>query len=364
MGKILPIVAALLVLAAILLAVTGFGAVQSFGSATPLNTLSHDELYGKRATARVSDILGDFAAKPKTYDEEGNIAEYKERYVVYKTQEGYYLAICIRGARELINAEQYVNALEAYTTEQLSQFNMGNVEGTVDKLEDYLYTMLCSWLEQEGGEESETYDEEYLSQYVLPLVLENGHLGKTSRTVTWALTIVALLLIAAAIVLVIELLAGYWEKPMRSLIASEGADRADEIFGNAEEFGKKLRIGSDRIFVSGKLVTDIIRTDDVIWTYGRSRRLDNGDTLWSMVLKTTQGEEYAAQVGEARLVQGATDLLVSFGGPVVTGYDKDKARLYERDLTGFIGRARKLHAARKSEDPSGEAEEETEQPEE
>ena len=128
-------------------------------------------------------------------------------------------------------------------------------------------------------------------------------------------------------------------------------------------FGKKLRIGPERTFVAGKLVTEIFKTGDVIWTYGRSKRLEGGANFWSLVMKTTGGEEYVAPVGDAGTAQAALEKIVSFGGPVVTGFDKDKQRLYDKDLTGFIGRAKKLHAAAlaaEKEEPE-EPEEETEE---
>lgn len=344
--KILPLAIVLLAVAAALLAATGFGAFKAYSKAPELSKLATSELKGAKAYARISDIIGEFAVKPKSYDADGNVAEYKARYCVYKTDAGDYIGICIRGKRELIAAEQYVSALEAYTTEELSQFNMGSVEGTVGKLEDYLYEMLRGAVEQEELEEGEPeHDAAFLDAHVLPLVLENGYLGTMPRMGTWALTIIAALLVAAALVYLIAAATGYWEKPMRRLIADESAAGANAAFDEGEDFGKKLRIGPERTFVAGKLVTEIFKTGDVIWTYGRSKRLEGGANFWSLVMKTTGGEEYVAPVGDAGTAQAALEKIVSFGGPVVTGFDKDKQRLYDKDLTGFIGRAKKLRAA-------------------
>ena len=346
--KILPLAIVMLAVAAALLAATGFGAFQAYSKAPELSKLASGELKGTKAYAKISDIIGEFAVKPKSYDSEGNIAEYKARYCVYKTDAGDYIGICIRGTSELIAAEQYVSALEAYTTEELSQFNMGSVEGTVGKLEDYLYEMLRGAVQQEELEEGEPeHDEAFLDAHVLPLVLENGYLGTMPRGATWALTIIAAMLIAAALVYLIAAAAGQWEKPMRQLIADESLTGANAAFDAGEDFGKKLRVGPERIFVAGKLVTDVVKTDSVIWTYGRSKRLEGGANFWSLVMKTTEGEEFVAPVGDAGTAQAALEKIVSFGGPVVTGFDKDKQRLYERDLTGFIGRAKKLFAEKK-----------------
>jgi hypothetical protein len=344
--KILPLAIALLVAAAALFAATGFGAFKSFGEAPQLNKLASEELKGARAYARIADIIGEFAVKPKSVDSEGNIVEYKARYCVYKTDAGDYLGICIRGKTELINAAQYVSALEAYSTEELAQFNMGTVEGTVGRIEDYLYDMLRSAVQKSAGE-GEEFDEAYLDAHVLPLVLENGYLGTMPRPWSWALTIIGLLLAASAVVYLCACLTGYWEKPRKALVSELGREAAEKTFDEGEDFGRKLRIGPERIFVAGKLVTDVVKTDEVIWTYGRSRRLEGGGNFWSLVIKTTEGGEFVAPVGDAGTAQAALEKIVSFGGPVVTGFDKDKQRLYERDLTGFIGRARKLFAEQK-----------------
>ena len=82
-------------------------------------------------------------------------------------------------------------------------------------------------------------------------------------------------------------------------------------------------------------------------------------------MKTTEGEEFVAPVGDAGTAQAALERILYFGGPVVTGFDKDKQRLYERDLTGFIGRAKKLHAEQKLHAAeAGEEAAEGEEPEE
>ena len=363
--KILPLAIVLLAVAAALLAATGFGAVKSFGEAPQLNKLAAEELKGAQAYARIADIIGEFAVKPKSYDSDGNIVDYKARYCVYRTDAGDYLGICIRGKTELINAAQYVAALEAYSTEELAQFNMGTVEGTVGKLEDYLYDMLRSAVANNVTEEGEeTHDEAFLDAHVLPLVLENGYLGTMPRPWCWALTIIALMLIASALVYIGACVTGYWEKPAKALVSELGKEAANAAFDEGEDFGKKLRIGPERIFVAGRLVTDVVKTDSVIWTYGRSRRLETGENFWSLVMKTTEGEEFVAPVGSAGTAQAALEKILSFGGPVVTGFDKDKQRLYERDLTGFIGRAKKLFAEQKLRAAESEETAEGEEPEE
>lgn len=340
---ILPVSAALLAAAALLLWATGFGIFDALSAPANITELRSGSLMGQRVFVSVTDILGDFAALPESYDSDGNVASYKERYCVVKVGDDY-MGVCIRGDEELSDVAQYVSAISAYSAEQLASFNMGSVTGTVNRLKSDTYSMLVGWVQQQETDK----DEFYIAQHTLPYVVEDGYLGSTSAGLTWTLSIFALLLVLGAAVLLIMAAAGVWERPLRAFIKETGKKAAEEDFAASAFEAPNLRMGPKHIYIFGKMATDIVETDSVVWAYPRSRRLEGGALKWSLVLRTADGGEYAAFMGPAAPVEKSMEELESYGYPLTTGYDKEKQRLYDKDLTGFVGWVKK-HPGSKSE---------------
>ena len=79
----------------------------------------------------------------------------------------------------------------------------------------------------------------------------------------------------------------------------------------------------------------------MIWAYARSRRLEGGALTWYFVMKTTDGREYTAHLGQAANVQAAEEELKRLVSPLCTGYDKEKQQLYEKHIKTFCARVRK-----------------------
>jgi hypothetical protein len=154
------------------------------------------------------------------------------------------------------------------------------------------------------------------------------------------LSVLALILLLAAIALIISLILGLWEKPLRAYIKKHGKSALREDYSTGTGFNKTLHVGSNYIWWFKGLTTAITDIHAVIWAYPRSRRLEGGRLTWYLVLKTEDKRELSVHLGDSSGVQAAIDLIKSKGYPLVTGYDKDKQKLYDNDIPTFKAKAK------------------------
>ena len=126
---------------------------------------------------------------------------------------------------------------------------------------------------------------------------------------------------------------------MRAALRQHGK-RLTADYDTAEVLGAQLRIGQDFIWVFGPLNTRILETKDVIWAYPRSKRLEGGKQAWSLVMKTDWGSEAAAKLESEAAVEKAVAALRSRGFPMTVGFDKEKQKLFKKDLAAFKSKVR------------------------
>ncbi len=354
---LLPAVGVLLLLALLLLWLSGFGVRYLFKKPVSLSGLSAAELPGSYVTLPVKDA-GEVYTFLGYQDDAGNPV-ITEEYTVCQV-EGKYLIIRVT-KKDLPTLEKYLNAADLVRSGELGsvlEANLGTLTGTVNRAKKDPEKQLRSWLTSHQidalnlkdnlngadlsaypGADKGDYDA-YLDEVILPLELDVGNLGVRSAGAVRSLTVLALLLVLLALALLATLLAGLWEKPLRQAVRQFGLKRLTADYEDAAIFGPDLRIGRDFIWVYGRLFTRILETKDVIWTYPRSRRLEGGKQRWSLVLKTDLGAEAAAKVGSEPEAEQAVACLRSRGYPITAGFDKEKLKLYKKDLTAFRNRVR------------------------
>ena len=233
----------------------------------------------------------------------------------------------------------------------------GSFTGTVNRLKDpEVLGRLRSWLtahqisdgtDNYSGTDVSGYEgaargdyTAYLDAAILPLVLETGHLGTRSAGTVTLLTVLALALVLLALLLGVSVLLGLWEKPTKAAIREYGLKRLAGDYDLAGIAGDSLRIGNDFLWVFGPLFTHIYEIREVVWLYPRSRRLEGGKKRWSLVLKTEHGEEDAAPLDSEWAVEQAIQTVIARGWPITVGFDREKQKLYKKDLAAFKGRVR------------------------
>lgn len=354
---LLPAGAAMLVIAAILLWIGGFGFPKLFAKPKNLAELRASEWSGSYVTLPVEDVEHTYGYLGYQ-DDEGN-AVASERFCLYE-KDGKYLVI--RLTEEFIPLmERYDDAEElVYSGEvgSLMEVDFGDLTGTINLRKNFEAVpllrkwLLEHWIDAEtmtdtlSGADLSGYAgaangdfEEYLKEAVPGFVLETGYRGtqplKRVRTTFW----LAVLFVVLFLLLMAGIFAGLFEKPMREAKRVHGRERLEADFRDASLFGPALRIGRQFVWISGTLKTTILPAREFIWAYPRNRRMDGGGTRRSLVLKTVNGKEYSVRLTGEHDVERAIGTLANCGFPLVVGYDKEKQKLYSKDLPAFRGRA-------------------------
>jgi hypothetical protein len=353
---LLPAFALLLLLALLLLWISGFGFRYLLRRPAQLSEVPTDQLKGSYVTMPVTE-----AGEQFTYlgyqDSAGNPV-ITEEYTVAKLR-GKYLMIRVT-KKDLPVLDKYLHASELVQSGELGsvlEANMGKLTGTVNKARPDAEKQLRSWfishqldarnkLDKLSGADISSYPgvaegkfDGYLDDVILPLELDVGYLGTRSGGAVKALTVIAVLLVLLALALAVSVFLGFWEKRMRAALRQHGKRLAAD-FDTAEIFGARLRIGQDFLWVFGPLTTRILETKDILWAYPRSKRLEGGKQAWSLVMKTEWGSEASAKLDSEAAVEKAVAALQSRGFPLTVGFDKEKQKLYKKDLAAFKSKVR------------------------
>ena len=353
---LLPAILLCLLLALLLLWISGFGFRYLLRKPAQLSELPLDGLKGSYVTMPVTE-----AGEQFTYlgyqDSTGNPV-ITEEYTVCKLR-GKYLMIRVT-KKDLPVLDKYLHAAELVQSGKMGsvlEANMGKLTGTVNKARPDALKQLRSWLtshqldarnrvDKYSGADISSYPgvaegkfDAYLDDVILPLELDVGSLGVRGGGTVKVLTVFAALLVLLALALAVSIFLGFWEKRMRAALRQHGK-RLTADYDEAEVLGARLRIGQNFIWVFGLMNTRILETKDVLWAYPRSKRLEGGKQAWSLVMKTDWGSEASAKLDSEAAVEKAVATLQSRGFPLTVGFDKEKQKLFKKDLAAFKSKVR------------------------
>ena len=355
---VLPAVAVLLLLAFLMLLFSSFGFRYLFGKPAALKDLTlATAVEGTYLDVPVDELDDTFAYYG--YEDEYGEAVVSERYALYMI-DGKYLIV--RVTKEYVPLlEKRDSADEMVTSGQIGsvlELNLGSFRGTLNKVNEQARKTLENWITShqiDAQTLTDRYTEAdisgyagaaegdysaYLNDVILPVQLESGYLGGHTAGAVKALSLLALIFLLLAILVIVSIFLGFWEKPYRAALRQYGKKHLAGDFDRAAILGEGLRIGEHFIWVSGKMFTRILAVKDVIWAYPRHRRLEGGKLRWSLVMKTVTGDEASVKLDSEASVNQAIGYIVNLGWPIAVGYDKEKEKLYKKDLAAFQGRAR------------------------
>lgn len=353
-----PVMAGLLILAALLLWLSGFGLRFLFQKPQALGGMTAAELPGSYVTLPVEELGVTFSYLG--YQDENGQSVVRERFCIYPL-EGKYLIVRVSGedVRKLEVHDDANDLVTSGAVGSLLEVDFGDLRGTVNgpakqEVTDLLRSCIQSlyidsqtltdtktgadlraWPGAEEGDYSA-----YLDQAIYPLQLEANYWGRCRVETVKLLSGIAAALTLLALGLAVSCFLGLWEKPMRAAARKYGGGPLAAEYQRADAYGTALRMSDHYLWWFRTLKTRLLRAEDVVWAYPRSRRLDGGRLVWSLVLKTVDGEEAAVRLGEEALVQRCILALQAKGYPLVVGFDKEKQKLYQKDLTAFRARAR------------------------
>ena len=369
---ILPLSILSLLLCVLMLALSGFRFVDIFRSPAHLRDIAVEDLNGSYAFINVSDIEGTFARYGAVAAEGETDVDIVRRYCIYKLDEDKYMGIAIKG-KQLADINKLGNAIETFGETQARTMDFGTMTGTVRPMKDELYDLLCGWAKETiltepsviqnpymtESEEDTPEQEQYYQEHVLPLILEVGYMGACPAAVVYILFILAVLFLLAAVVLILTMVFGVWDNPVRKLASVVDAKALERDFSEGKSVGNAIHIGHEYIWWFKRAKTDVIKTPDVIWAYPRSKRLEGGKLRWTIVLKTEDRREYGIVLGESEKVQEALEAIEAEGYLVGIGFDKQKQQLFDKDISAF--KARIKRERKEKDNAKQKAQEEKEQ---
>lgn len=347
---ILPLITAVILLCGLMLYLSGFGFVFLFKDPVRLEEIPEKELEGSYAKIDINKIEGTYAWYGAEA-EDGLEAEMYERYCVYVIDEDKYLGVRVTG-EHLNEVQAMYDAFEILGEDKAREMDFGTLSGTVksyQEVNESLYKFLCEWVDDRGltkastivdpystGDDELTPDQiAFFAEHVLPYILEVDYMGSHSSNVVNLMTAAAMILLLVALILVLTMAFGIWNRPVRKLVAAEGLEAVEKDYNAGTSICAAMHVGHTYTWLFKKVKTDVIKTADIIWAYPRSRRLEGGRLRWLIVLKTEDKREYGIVLNDKEKVLAAMEVIEAEGNLVTTGFDKKKQQLYDKDMSTF-----------------------------
>ena len=362
---LIPVILVLLFLAGLCWFLGGNGFLYRFREPQPADTLHLEGLEGSYVTVS-ADVLA-----PQTYafmgysytDEYGEENTVIEERYCYLIVDGKYLSVRVTNEdvpelEKVENAEQMVadgaigSILELQFADLTGTVISGGESDTRSILEQWIVNQnietdadgvtkdTATGRDLSSLAENGDYSS-YFNEVILPYRMTVGYWGNRTHAGAGTLAILAAVFLILALLLAASIPAGFWERPYRAALRRWGKKALRKDFAKGEHFGKRnnLLLGDTYVWWLRTFNSKVIPLEDVLWIYPRSRRLEGGKKDWSLGLRT-ETEKWGVRLGELSTVQRAIEAIRDKGHPVAMGYDKDKEKLFEKDLPQFKAKVR------------------------
>ncbi len=358
---LIPVMLALLALAALFWALGGSGFVYRFRQPREADTLHLADLDGSYVTVS-AETLGAQTFAFMGYTDEYEETVIEERFC-YLIVDGKYLTVRVTKAdvAELNKYEDGEEMVANGTIGSMMELKFAKLEGTVEPGGNTeTRDMLIQWITNQNiktdrdgvttdkatgadlSEYAETGDySAYLKDVILPYHMTIGYWGNRTRAGAEILAILAALCVLLALLLLVSIFLGVWERPYRQALRKWGRKPLGQDFAKGVRFGRKknLVLGDRYIWWLRTFSSRVMPVEDVLWVYPRSRRLEGGKKDWSLGLRS-ETEQWGVRQGELSAVHRAMEAIRDKGHPLAMGFDKDKQKLFEKDLTQFKAKVR------------------------
>ncbi len=335
--KLLPQIIVCILLAIVLLAVTGLGAILLLIGPTDLTSLDLSDASGRYVSVDASQALAGFA----TYS---NGSDVSKEYFVLDIGNGQYMAISAKSdTMDLLEAAGD-QAEDFYVNAAIDTINpMGTVSGTIvdlpEELRDYFDDAIASIAafvpELEGVED--------LSSVTVYSCLEVGRVGLLPVSAVIVLTIIALVLLVLGLLQLVLALGGFYQRESRAILAQylhTDTDRADaeKDFSDAQCI-EHVRVGHVYTWYQAGAKTMVLANSQIVWAYCQIEPLVVSKYRWPMCIWMRDGVRLEPHLQEQRSVQKILDTLASNGFHILTGYDADRLRLCTQNFPAFLAAA-------------------------
>ena len=365
---LVPAILVCLCLAALFWFLGGSGSLYRFREPQAADTLHLEDLVGSYVSAPADTLAAQtFAFLGYTttdeYGEEDTVIQ--ERYC-YLIVEGKYLMVRVTedDVAELAKYEDGEEMVANGVIGSLLELHFADLAGTVVAgearesresravLEQWVVSQNISTDENGVTTDSATgadlsrYAEtgdysEYFDEVVLPMHMTMGYWGDHTPGVAKFMAVLAFFFLFLGILIVVTIFIGFWERPYREALRKWGPKALRQDFRKGERFGKRknLVLGDTYVWWLRTFNSRIMPLEEVLWIYPRSRRLEGGRKDWSLGLRSEE-EQWGVRLGELSTVQRCIEAIRDKGRPVAMGFDKEKLKLFEKDLPQFKAKVR------------------------
>ena len=353
---LIPAMLILLALAGIFWLLGGSGCVYRFRQPVAPDAVHLENLEGSYIAVPADTLAAQtFAFLGYTDENEETVVEERFAYLII---DGKYLTVRItkEDVAELNKYEDAEQMVADGAIGSMLELNFAELEGTVvSGTEPNARDMLIQWItgqniktDRDGvttdtatGAELSQYAETgdytaYLNEVILPYRMTVGYWGGRTRAGADLLAVLAAVCLILVLLILVSVFLGVWEKPYRQALRKWGRKPLARDFAQGVRFGKRnnLLLGDKYIWWLRSFSSRVMPVQDILWVYPRSRRLEGGKKDWSLGLRS-ENEQWGVRLGELSTVHRAMEAIRDKGYPLAMGFDKEKQKLFEKDLTQF-----------------------------
>ena len=353
---LIPAILVSLFLAWLFWTLGGYGCVYRFRTPQAAETLHLEGLEGSYVTVS-ADVLAPQTFAFLGYTDENEETVIEERFC-YLIVDGKYLTVRVTKAdvEELAKYEDGEDMVSSGAIGSLLELHFAQLSGTVVKgAESGSRPILEQWITSQNittdangvttdsatGADLSAYAESgdytaYFNERILPMHMTIGYWGDHTHGGANTLALLAALFLLLGVALIASLFLGIWEKPYREALRKWGRKELRQDFAKGKRFGRRgnLLLGEKYVWWLRTFSSRVLPVEEILWVYPRSRRLEGGRKDWSLGLRTDT-EKWGVRLGELSTVQQAIEAIRDKGYPLAMGYDKEKQKLFEKDLTQF-----------------------------
>lgn len=315
----------LVVLAVVLLAVTGFGIFQFMAGPKDIHDLDAEDMVGQYVEADLNWLVGDYARTTR------NGTTISREYV-FETDNMVWLGVVCKG-NDIKKANALTDDTIAYIEGETNRITKNfTVTGTVKEMDDESKRFFKEAL---AGSE--------LEGTVTSYYLQIGYIGNVDGVLMWLLTGISGACVLIAIFMLISAAMGRQQKHLLAYCnktenPEATKERLEQFWQNTPEIGE-LRMNEEWMMytINGKQY--LLETPHIIWAYQsttqhRTNGIKTGKS-YALTLWDDKGKTMIQLGASEKSVQEMLAYIEEHIPHIVLGYNQELAQLYRADKERF-----------------------------
>ncbi len=331
---VLPRLLVCAILAVGLLAVSGGGLVKTVLGPKPLSNPAQ----GQYVTFDASEVIVAFANL--SVNRSDGTSETKKTYYLLPVGDGTYMAVMDSKERNANLIERAMEQSHEYYLGDLETLTpLGSVSGTVTALEDGMLDYMADCIDnyqlpgyQEGADSM---------ALLVPYQINLGYVGFLTRPLALGFGITGLVFLLLAIVQLLTVQLGCYQKKVRDVVDEEDADAA---FAAAKKI-ERIRVGKYIWYAKGPS-TRVQKTADLIWGYALPEPMVVSKYRWPVAVYDREQHMTRIQFAEQKHGKAFLDAIAAQGHPFVQGYTSEISQKFQNNMEDFMQEAARQAEAR------------------